>query len=133
MARKIQKIYISLWITVLILATLACGSVKLGVVTPMLEGNMQPINENQEPEPELVTPEVVQTPTEIVPTPEIAEKIPAMAYVGPDNNIWVLEAGSDTPRQVTFDANRSEGDSPFYDGNIIKLNLLDPFSDEILN
>jgi Tol biopolymer transport system component len=111
MARKIQKIYISLWITVLILATLACGSVKLGVVTPTLEGNMQPINENQEPEPELVTPEVVQTPTEIVPTPETAEKIPAMAYVGPDNNIWVLEAGSDTPRQVTFDANRSEGDS----------------------
>ncbi len=84
MARKIQKIYISLWITVLILATLACGSVQVGVVTPTLEANMQPINESQEPEPELATPEVVQTPTEIVSTPKPVSKIPTMAFIGPD-------------------------------------------------
>jgi len=111
MAKRIQKIYISLWITVLILAALACGSVQVGVVTPTLEASLQPINENQEPEPELVTPEVVQTPTVIVSTPKPASKIPTMAFIGPDGNIWVLNAGSETPHQVTFDANRSEGDS----------------------
>ncbi len=32
------------------------------------------------------------------------DPIPTMAYLGPDGNVWVLEAGSETPRQVTFDA-----------------------------
>lgn len=111
MAKRIQTIYISLWITVLILATLACRSVQVGVVNPTIEASLQPINENQEPEPELATPEVVQTPTVIVSTPKPVSKIPTMAFIGPDGNIWVLNAGSETPYQVTFDAKRSEGDN----------------------
>jgi len=39
------------------------------------------------------------------------DSIPAMAYLGPDGNVWLLEAGSETPRQVTFDANPIGGDS----------------------
>jgi Tol biopolymer transport system component len=43
------------------------------------------------------------------------DSIPAMAYLGADSNVWVLEAGSETPRQVTFDANRIGGDSAAVD------------------
>jgi len=39
------------------------------------------------------------------------DSIPAMTYLGPDSNVWVLEAGSETPRQLTFDANLIGGDS----------------------
>jgi len=34
-----------------------------------------------------------------------------LTYLGPDSNMWVLEAGSERPRQVTFDANLIGGDS----------------------
>jgi Tol biopolymer transport system component len=40
-----------------------------------------------------------------VPT-DIPEKdFPAMAYVGQDGNLWLLEMGSEAPRQLTSDAN----------------------------
>jgi Tol biopolymer transport system component len=39
------------------------------------------------------------------------DSIPAMTYLGPDSNVWVLETGSETPRQLTFDANLIGGDS----------------------
>jgi len=48
-------------------------------------------------------------PAAAVAIPE--DSIPAMAYLGSDGNVWVLEAGSETPRQVTFDANPIGGDS----------------------
>ncbi|NIQ08851.1 MAG: hypothetical protein GWO23_03890 [Gammaproteobacteria bacterium] len=32
-----------------------------------------------------------------------------LAYIGPDRNIWVLEAGSETPRQITNDARLGDG------------------------
>jgi Tol biopolymer transport system component len=105
MAKKIQKVYIILGITVLILATLACGSVQVGVITPTPDGDVPLVNENQEPESELAALEEVQNQTENESTPKPAEKIPSMAYLGPDSNVWVLEAGNETPRQVTFDAN----------------------------
>jgi len=50
MTKKIQKSYIILGITVIALATLACGSIQVGVVTPMPEGGDQSINEGQAPE-----------------------------------------------------------------------------------
>ncbi|MGD9092331.1 MAG: hypothetical protein PVF74_05760 [Anaerolineales bacterium] len=110
MAKRIQKIYISLGITVLILVSLACGSVQVGVMTPTPEGNMQPTNENQESELEPTATEEVQNLTEIVPTPTPVEQIPTIAYLGQDGNLWVLESGSETPNQVTFDANPIGGE-----------------------
>jgi len=40
-----------------------------------------------------------------------APQLPAIAYIGADGNVWVLEAGGESPRQVTDDA------IPFKDGN----------------
>jgi Tol biopolymer transport system component len=40
-----------------------------------------------------------------VPTDTPQTNFPAMAYVGQGGNLWVLEAGGQTPRQLTFDAN----------------------------
>jgi Tol biopolymer transport system component len=110
MTKKIKKIYISLGITVLTLATLACGSVQVGVVTPTLEASVQPIIDVPATETELPATEEDQNQTENESTPEPDEVIPAMAYLGPDGNVWVLGAGSETPHQVTFDANRIGGD-----------------------
>jgi hypothetical protein len=76
MAKKVQKIYIILGITVLILATLACGSVQVGVVTPTPEGNTQPSNDNQEPESELAALEEVESQTEAETAPEPVDEIP---------------------------------------------------------
>jgi Tol biopolymer transport system component len=46
------------------------------------------------------------------------DSIPAMAYLGPESNLWILEAGSEAPRQVTFDANLIGSDStPIEYGN----------------
>ena len=115
------KKHIFISIITLILASLACGSVQIGVVAPTLEASMQPTNEAQEPETELtvlddVDSQIVEQPNPI-PTEQIPESsIPTMAYMGPDDNIWLLETGSQTPVQVTFDANRtgSDGDKVIY-------------------
>jgi Tol biopolymer transport system component len=109
-----KHIFIS--IITLILASLACGSVQVGVVAPTIEASMQPTNEAQEPETELtilneVDSQVVDEPTS-EPREEVPDySIPTMVYMGPDDNIWLLETGSQTPRQITFDANRTGGDS----------------------
>lgn len=76
MTKKIRKIYIILGITVLTLTILACGFVQVGVVTPMPEGSVQPINEEQEPGSELATLEEVDSQTEVEPTPKTDEEIP---------------------------------------------------------
>ena len=116
MAKRIQNIYIGFGITVLILATLACGQVSVGVITPTAAnapGETHPAS--------ILVPTSVSTTPTPVSSPESGweptattfpeDLIPAMAYLGPDNNVWVLEAGSETPRQVTFDANLIGGDS----------------------
>ena len=74
MAKKNQKIYIIIGITVLILAILACGSVQVGVLTPTPEGDTQPINENQELE--VAALEEAESQTEDDPAPEPAEEDP---------------------------------------------------------
>ena len=95
----------------LMLASLACGSVEVGIVTPTSEENSINSVDIQEPTSEVL----VSTPEENIQTTEKVEdepeySIPTMAYMGPDDNLWVLEAGSQTPRQITFDANRTGGD-----------------------
>ncbi len=99
----------------LILASLACGSVQVGVVTPTLEASMQPTSDAQEPETELTVLDDVDSQIVEEPTPEPTEEIPdysipTLAYIGPDDNIWLLETGSQTPRQITFDASRTGSD-----------------------
>ena len=93
------------------LAVLACGQVSVGVITPTAEN--PPVEtplamisaSTSIPE----TPTVLQPPSSEVnvptsiPTPDTS--VPSLAYVGPDGNLWMLETGSQTPRQVTFDAN----------------------------
>jgi len=93
------------------LASLACGSVEVGIVTPTSEENSINSVDIQEPTSEVLvsTPEEnIQTTEKVEDEPEYA--IPTIAYMGPDNNVWVLETGNQTPRQMTFDANRTGGD-----------------------
>jgi dipeptidyl aminopeptidase/acylaminoacyl peptidase len=105
-----KHIFIS--IITLILASLACGSVEVGIVTPTTEKSSIGVVDIQEPTTEVLT----STPEENIQLTEKVEDepaydIPTMVYMGPDDNLWVLEAGSQTPRQITFDANRTGGDS----------------------
>lgn len=64
MSQKIQKTYIMLGLTVLILASLACGSVQVGVVTPTAEDVVQPVSGEQESKSESAALEAVETQTE---------------------------------------------------------------------
>ena len=76
MSKIIQKIYVILGVTVMILVSQACGSVQVGVVAPTPEGNVGLINENQEPDSDLAVLEEVesQTKDELVPGP--ADEVP---------------------------------------------------------
>jgi dipeptidyl aminopeptidase/acylaminoacyl peptidase len=98
-------------ISVSLLAVIACGQVSVGVITPTVvsaPGETPPVhvqettgdstNANPDSSPTLEAATAVPTDT-----PEA--DFPAMAYVGQDRNLWVLEAGSQAPRQLTFDAN----------------------------
>ncbi|MFC1997323.1 hypothetical protein ACFLXI_06925 [Chloroflexota bacterium] len=78
MAKKTTKKYITLGITVLILTTLACGSVQVGVLTPTSEANMQSTNDNQESESELAVLEEVESQTEDETAPAPAEEVPEL-------------------------------------------------------
>lgn len=102
--------YFLLVLIALMVASLACGSVQVGIVAPTEETGIQPTNQAQAPEPELAVIDDVESQIVEQPSPEPTEQapvysIPTLAYIGPDNNVWVLEAGSETPRQLTFDAN----------------------------
>jgi hypothetical protein len=105
--------YFSLVTMALIFASLACGFVEVGVETPTTGDEFNNAVDTQEP-----TSDEVKTTEEIIqPTDETDDEkddstltVAYLAYVGPDNNLWVLEADSQTPRQITFDANRTEGD-----------------------
>ena len=122
-----RKMYIGHGIAVLILASLACGSVQIGLVAPTLEETIQPSSDDQAPGWDLASLEEDETQAETqpapqtasptpepeTPTPQPAARIPTMAYLGQDGNIRILEAGSDTPRQLTFDANPAGGEGVF--------------------
>ena len=100
-------------ISVTLLAVMACGQVSLGVITPTVvsapeetppvhiqdtTGDSTTADPDSTPTPEVET--AVPTDTD---TPET--DFPAMAYVGQDGNLWLLEMGSEAPRQLTSDAN----------------------------
>lgn len=82
MAKKIQKGYIVLGITILILASLACGSVQVGVVTPTPKGDVQPLAENQGTESELAAIEENESQPEEELMPEPPTKITVTAWLG---------------------------------------------------
>ena len=110
-----------LGLTTLILVSIACGSLQVGVVSPTVEQEVLPEVETQEP-----TSAVVATSDEIIqptaePTAEPQASLPAIAYRGQDGNLWYLEAGSETPRQVTFDANPMGNEEPSIEYNFPRL------------
>ena len=96
---------------VILLAVMACGQVSVGVITPTAANapGETPAARILVPTSVSTTPTPVSSPTSdwdpaaATAVPEAS--IPALTYLGPDSNVWVLEAGSETPRQVTFDAN----------------------------
>lgn len=99
-----------------ILAVLACAQVSVGVITPTAANapGETPAVGDLAPASDLTTPiSDSSTGSDLEPAAEVAPEnpVPAMAYLGPDNNIWVLEAGSEIPRQLTFDANLIDGNN----------------------
>ena len=92
MPKKIQKSYIILGITALILATLACGSIQVGMVTPTPEGDTQPINEDQEPE--LATLPETESQTDDEPAPEPVEHPTTIVVTAWYGHIVSLPEGS---------------------------------------
>ena len=100
-----------------LLAVLACGQVSVGMVTPTAADApgetpaariLVPTTVSTTPTPDLSTAsDLDPTATETVPE----NPIPKMAYLGIDGNVWVLEAASGPPRQLTFDANPIGSDS----------------------
>ena len=59
--KKLQKKYLLIWVTALILAGLSCGSFQVGVVTPTPEGNLKPASGDQETKSEVVVPEATES------------------------------------------------------------------------
>jgi len=128
--KNVQQILIV--VIALILASLACGTFEVGIETPTTEESSIIVVDNQEPNSDVVSTIKETNPSldEIEDEPEYT--IPTMAYIGPDNNIWVLEAGSETPHQVTLDANLGgEGTNIEYmnpslssDGTLLAYSLL---------
>ena len=89
MAKKTTQIYIILGIAVLILATLACGSFQVGVVTPTSEEIVQPAAVEAEPEQELAILEETESttadesaPEPVAPVPETPTTIVVTAWQG---------------------------------------------------
>ena len=97
MAKKMKNLYLYVGMSVLILVTLACGSIQVGVVTPTPEGGVEPVNEAQEAEStptpgtadEIGTGET-QDPTDSA-TESVSTEIPVVAWLG---HIASLPAGS---------------------------------------
>jgi len=82
MTKITQKTRIILGIFVLILGTLACGTVQVGVVTPTAEGEIQPVNEIQESETEMTANEGAKNETVPDPTPKQPTSVPVTAWLG---------------------------------------------------
>jgi len=104
-------------LSVSFLAILACGQFSVGESTPttVKAPGVTPATRTSAPTIVSTTPAPVSSPaTELEPAattavPEVS--IPAMAYLGPDGNLWVLEAGQETARQLTFDAHPLDGEN----------------------
>jgi len=87
--KKLQKNKLMIWVTVLILASLSCGSFKVGVVTPTPEGDLKPVSEDQAKESDSAALEVIETPIEdeavmnpVEVTPEVSSSIQVVAWLG---------------------------------------------------
>ena len=117
----------------LIWASLACGFVEVGGTTPTTEDPSIIVVDIQEPTSEVL----ISTPEENIQPTEKDEdnpvySIPTMTYIGSDNNVWILESGSQAPYQVTFDANLEGGGTTVEymnpslssDGILLAYNLL---------
>jgi len=100
---KTSHSFLMVIITV-ILASLACGTLNVGVESNLTENGSSNLVNLQETTTEIAeTNDQDNNSTQQDPE-EQQTSIPAMAYVGIDHNMWLLEAGSQTPRQLTFDA-----------------------------
>jgi hypothetical protein len=120
------------WILALcvtLLTVMACGQVSVGVITPTVvsaPGETPPVHiqestgvSNTANPDSSTTPEVeTAAPTD---TPEVG--FPAMAYVGRDGNLWVVEASSETPRQLTFDANPIGNENTAVEYSFLRLSF----------
>lgn len=107
------RLMVPLYVT--LLATMACGQYSVGVITPTAANatGETPAASRLVSTSDLTTPAPESSPAAAVdPTATTVPQssIPAMAYIGLDGNLWVLETDGETPRQVTFDANQMGGD-----------------------
>jgi len=105
MLRKKFRWIIPLFVS--LLAVMACGQVSVGVVSPTVENassEIPPVSVS-ESTPVSATPVPETSETEPTATAIPEDPIPTMVYVDLDGNLWVLEADSETPYQITFDAN----------------------------
>jgi Tol biopolymer transport system component len=112
-----QKTY--LFFSILLIATLACGQFELGVEEPSSPLPETQVEDNQAQatpnEALLSDPSVSDNQAnvnDVSDAPDlntVEDGNFTLAYIGPDRNIWVLEAGSKTPRQITNDASLSDG------------------------
>lgn len=87
--KKLQKKYLIIWVTVLILASLACGSFKVGVVTPTPEGDLKPVSGDQETKSEVAVPQATESqpsdeisPETVEETGDILSGLEATAWLG---------------------------------------------------
>lgn len=103
-------------LSVSLLAVMACGQFSLGVITPTTANppGETPVGMISEPTTAPQTSAPVTSPApDMDPTATEAvteDHMPTMAYLDPKGNVWVLEAGDETPRQLTFDANQIGGE-----------------------
>jgi len=108
-----------LFFTILLLATLACGQIELGVEEPLSPLPETQIEDNQAQEkteeallsdPSSSDNQANANDVSDAPDMSIVEDGNfTLAYIGSDRNIWVLEAGSEAPRQITNDARLGDG------------------------
>ena len=98
-ARKI-RFMIAVFLMGLVLA--ACGQISVGVVTPTESYGSGELPQVEEP---VATPEQATQVPDVEEAPVPTAVVPTVAYVGLDYNLWLIEAGSETPRQLTADGN----------------------------
>ena len=89
MSKKNQKMKIILGVVVLILASLACGSFQVGVVTPTPEGDVLPVSGDQETKSGSTDLEAIETPKEdevninsVEETPDPPSSFDVVAWLG---------------------------------------------------
>jgi len=97
MAKKSSVLYLLVGLAVMILVTLACGSIQVGVVTPTPEGGLEPVHEAQEeagtPTPGTAEENVTRETQEAsdAGAEAVSSEVPVVAWLG---HIASLPAGS---------------------------------------